>query len=143
MLDMKEINKMEVKIPAKPVKEVKSMFKVTGIDGVNDINFIEKEVAINEYDTEKRRYYSFKVYGVFLPETAEQTQSHETFIEVSGLERDDKSAENAWAETILKIQKAASDVLLVLPRFIRYVEGEPIAVGYTNDFEPASKADLK
>lgn len=135
-MNINEIKNLVVKIPAKPVKEEKCFFKVEGMDNANQICYEEKEINLNEYDTEKREYFSFNIYGKWQSQTEEQTESATEVLRITGLLATNKHADNAHAEAILKIQKSADNILLCIPRFIKYEQGQPIAICYISDIEP-------
>ena len=135
-MNINEIKKLVVKIPAKPVKEEKNFFKVEGMDNANQICYEEKEININEYQTENREYFSFNIYGKWQAQTDEQTESASEVLRITGLLTTNKHADNAHAEAILKIQKSENNVLLCVPRFIKYENGSPIAICYISDIEP-------
>lgn len=136
MLNLNEIKNLEVKIPAKPVKDEKCFFKVEGIDALNDIVFEEKEININEYQTEIREYFYFNLYGKWQAQADEQTESASALVRITGLLQTNKHADNAHAEAVLKIQKAKENILLIVPRFIKYEQGQPIAICYISDIQP-------
>lgn len=136
MINLNDIKKLEVKIPAKPVKGEKCYFSVEGMDGINDIAYEEKEININEYQTENREYFSFNVYGKWQAQADEQTESARSIVRITGLLKTNKQADNVFSEMVLKIQKAQDGILLVIPRYVMYEDGEPIAICYISDIEP-------
>jgi len=136
MITREQAKTLEVVVPARPVVGQKCTFSVVSLDDLQDVEIVEKEIQpANEYDQPTtRKFVEIRLYGKWLGNGKDIVDSAKTVMIVTGLATVQSDADNLWARVVKALQVADFE-LLVIPRYIEYVEGQGIAKCYINDLE--------
>jgi hypothetical protein len=151
-MNIQELSKIKIVVTAQPVQDEPREFKVIDFPSIKKIEYTEQTIQPTDEYTQARtvEVWSFTLRGKWQPCTANECESDEQDLTVSGVCRKGDNPENHWAIVGLAVQ-AGNGRIMVKPNAVFFqkvqtaesqdhdeqpTEWEKVVKAYSNDITP-------
>lgn len=155
-MNIQELKQIKIVVNAQPVQDEPKRFKVTDFPSVKDISYEERYTQPTDEHAQGKPYtvWAFNLRGKWQPDTANECESDEQTLTVSGVCRKGENPDNHWAMVALAVQMG-NGLVMVKPNAVFYkqvktaeeqaeteeqpAEWEKIVTAYSNDILPVTE----